>query len=179
VTDAARRCIDLESAIREVLERRVAAASSIFVVPVNIRSYGCVILGCDRPATARRLCNGHYLRKLAGKPLAPPLRARKRNDLCASCEKPTGGKGGWGLCAPHYKRERFTIIKAALVDAMGGRCERCALSFPQAVFDFHHIGGKDAPIGYLIANASVEQIASEAAKCRLLCANCHRMEHWA
>lgn len=67
-------------------------------------------------------------------------------------------------------------IKTALVYACGNECELCRHTYPQWVFEFHHI---DPSLkSFSIANASTtrskQACAREAKKCVMLCANCHR-----
>lgn len=59
-------------------------------------------------------------------------------------------------------------------------CERCGETH-QGCLDFHHLDpeGKDAPVGEMLANLkSKESILAEISKCIVLCANCHRKEHY-
>jgi hypothetical protein len=85
-----------------------------------------------------------------------------------------------GVCRTHYMQEWRGQRKRTLADHLGGRCVRCGwtplLPSEYAVFDFHHLGGKDEAVANLI-NAPWGQLTAEAAKCELLCANCHRLEH--
>ena len=87
------------------------------------------------------------------------------------------GKGGWGLCRKHYKQERNTLIKDALIELFGNRCQKCLNSFHRSVYDFHHVGDKSNSPSSLIASNSLERIANELSQCIMLCANCHRLEH--
>jgi hypothetical protein len=168
----------LLAAMEAAVDAARQTASSLFTAPVNSRAYRCSAGTCARPAYAKGLCNAHYLRQRAGRPLDEPLRARKREDACAQCGEKTGAKGGWGLCASHYRRARAATIKDALISCFGGHCARCTQPFPRAAFDFHHADAdKDAHPSGLIASASLNDIAEEVAKCVLLCANCHRIEH--
>jgi hypothetical protein len=70
---------------------------------------------------------------------------------------------------------RFEIIVLR-----GGECCRCGLvaTFAnQCIFDFHHLD----PSKKLKKTTSIwtfEKLKMESEKCILLCANCHRMEHW-
>lgn len=58
-------------------------------------------------------------------------------------------------------------------------CQRCEEDHPRAL-DFHHVGQKDYLISKMISDGlAIESIMSEAEKCILLCANCHRLEHYA
>lgn len=55
-------------------------------------------------------------------------------------------------------------------------CESCGTNDPR-VMDFDHIdqSTKEAEINYLITRTSLENLKAEIAKCRVLCANCHRI----
>ena len=58
-------------------------------------------------------------------------------------------------------------------------CEVCGETHP-ACLEFHHINPQEKgfSVGRLNDYLSVRIIQKEIAKCRLLCANCHRKEHW-
>jgi hypothetical protein len=54
--------------------------------------------------------------------------------------------------------------------------------FPPYVMDYHHTDPdiKDNAVGNMISgNAPVERVLQEINKCILVCANCHRMLHYA
>lgn len=55
-------------------------------------------------------------------------------------------------------------------------CEACGITDPR-IMDFDHIdpSTKSAEVGYLIHRSSMETLKAEIAKCRVLCANCHRI----
>lgn len=171
-----------ETILRHAIEAALLAesqrAATRFVPPQNSRKYGCSIANCERPAHSRGMCNAHYIRARKGMDMFAPVRARKRDDLCAECGKPTGAKGGWGFCQSHYRAARYVAIKDALIAAMGGKCSRCGGSFHRAVFDFHHCSTRktEHPSSMLV-NRSAEAVANELAGCVLLCANCHREVH--
>lgn len=60
------------------------------------------------------------------------------------------------------------------------KCCRCGFSHPAAL-DFHHRdqSQKETEINRMVANKmSKEKVLAEAEKCDVLCANCHRIEHW-
>ena len=85
-------------------------------------------------------------------------------------------------------RELVEVTKREL----GCRCGICGGVFHPCQLDFAHLdehrsakhpllrheGGKKGSMGGL-ARHSMEQFHAEVAKCRLLCANCHRLETWA
>lgn len=58
-------------------------------------------------------------------------------------------------------------------------CEVCGETH-YACLEFHHIDPpeKKFTIGRLIRRPSLKALQAEIAKCRVLCANCHRKEHW-
>lgn len=72
------------------------------------------------------------------------------------------------------RKDRFQEFKATL------SCARCGFSHP-AVLDFHHLDPtKKASILSKMVNDGLawKTIMAEVAKCEVLCANCHRIEHY-
>jgi len=61
------------------------------------------------------------------------------------------------------------------------KCSRCSESH-QACLDFHHRDPKtkEKEVAATVSNYgwAKERILKEIAKCIVLCANCHRKEHW-
>ena len=148
--------------------------------PKQSRSYECTVPGCTIPAYARGLCNAHYIRNRQGRPMDAPIRNRKAGSTCRECGKALNGKGGFSLCANHYRQRRRKIIQRICIEALGDKCSCCGGKFPDYVYDFHHkCGGAQKELS--LANAyeavSIETFVQEVAKCALLCANCHRIEH--
>jgi len=73
---------------------------------------------------------------------------------------------------------RRTYNRNVLIKEHGGKCIRCGFNNPLAL-DFHHKDKalKSFSISFR-AFRSLENLRLEAAKCELLCANCHRIvEH--
>jgi hypothetical protein len=57
-------------------------------------------------------------------------------------------------------------------------CVRCGEGDP-ACLDFHHVGDKEMSISKMITDGyGQESIEAEIEKCVVLCANCHRKEHY-
>lgn len=58
-------------------------------------------------------------------------------------------------------------------------CPECGESHP-ACLEFHHRDpqNKKFTIGQKGRRKSLRSLQNEIAKCRVLCANCHRKEHW-
>lgn len=70
--------------------------------------------------------------------------------------------------------------KLALVAERGGRCERCGYRKNYAALAWHHIDPAEKSFELdlrAMSNRSDAILAVEAAKCRLLCANCHAETH--
>jgi len=68
--------------------------------------------------------------------------------------------------------------KERLVKAFDNKCAICRKSFPQEVFDFHHVNPEEKKfgLGTIRSNCiSWEKIVVEIRKCVMLCANCHRL----
>lgn len=71
-------------------------------------------------------------------------------------------------------RKDFQILKANL------KCSRCGENHP-ATLDFHHQDPteKESSVANLVTRGySKERVEQEIAKCVILCANCHRKEHY-
>lgn len=143
----------------------------------SVRLYDCDVPGCNRVGFSKGKCHVHYKRERDGKDLSAPIRNRKAGGVCLVCGELSNGKGAWSLCAKHFKAERYTLVKQTLIDLMGGECALCKGKFQHAVYDFHHLEGKEHGMSRVLINNSIDTIATEAVKCILLCANCHRMEH--
>lgn len=70
--------------------------------------------------------------------------------------------------------------KLALVAERGGRCERCGYRKNYAALAWHHLDPAQKSFELdlrAMSNRSDEALRDEAAKCRLLCANCHAETH--
>lgn len=58
------------------------------------------------------------------------------------------------------------------------KCSKCGEN-RWYVLDFHHISNKDYSIAHMSNSGySIKRIKSEMKKCIILCANCHREEHY-
>ena len=62
---------------------------------------------------------------------------------------------------------------------MGGVCADCNKSYPDCVYDFHHINPseKDFKLS-AVRSMNYDLIDRELSKCIMLCPNCHRVRHW-
>jgi hypothetical protein len=164
------------------MKEKIATEVASFLNAVANEVHGghkgsCSIGGCPNNAIAKGYCNAHYIRHKRGLSLVKPVQAQHK-ETCLECSNLIGGKGGWGRCSKHYKALRQRTIKTALIKALGGQCNKCQGVFPVSVYDFHHAEEKNESPSFLIANKSLDAIADEISKCILLCANCHRIEHY-
>jgi len=68
--------------------------------------------------------------------------------------------------------------KERMVKSFGNKCSVCGITFPQEVFEFHHLNPetKEFNLGRIRSNCfSWERIVIELRKCIMVCANCHRL----
>lgn len=68
--------------------------------------------------------------------------------------------------------------KAYWVTVFGSTCHDCNKSYPDCVYEFHHLDPttKDRTPALLFM-LSDKRIKDELDKCIMLCANCHRIRH--
>lgn len=78
-------------------------------------------------------------------------------------------------CRNDSSRKHRNKNKENLVLAFGGKCLVCGYNKTYKALDFHHIDPENKSFGICRANGSksVQQLTEEAAKCVLLCKNCH------
>jgi hypothetical protein len=72
-------------------------------------------------------------------------------------------------------RTSYQEKKNILVAEFGGKCQRCGWNEHTAGLDFDHLDPTQKKYGVLRGNRSLDAAREEAKKCRLLCANCHRI----
>ncbi len=75
-------------------------------------------------------------------------------------------------------KKRHQVRRAKLLTLLGNKCKHCLQMFPHVAMDLHHLNpkGKDFSFNNLQGRAW-SRVITEAKKCILLCANCHRIEH--
>lgn len=68
--------------------------------------------------------------------------------------------------------------KRLIVDHFGDRCLDCGNTYPQCVYQFHHLDPKckDVNPSYALSKRPSE-MWKELDKCVMLCANCHMIRH--
>jgi ribosomal protein L37AE/L43A len=86
-------------------------------------------------------------------------------------------EGGWRClkCRAEAVVERRRVVKATLVREAGGACALCGYDRSMVALQFHHRDPADKQfhIAHRGAARSISTARGEAAKCVLLCANCH------
>lgn len=114
---------------------------------------------------------------------------RKKNKKCAICGKEFVVEGfGQATrkyclnCSPSTNNptQRLRAMKKKVVEMKGGKCERCGYDKCIDALEFHHLDPttKDFKLANTGSAPSFEKYLEETNKCILLCANCHREEHW-
>lgn len=79
-----------------------------------------------------------------------------------------------------YRREVARPRNRAYVNEVKARlgCRRCGIK-DHRVLDFHHLGDKEQAVALAVgASWSIRKLQAEIDKCIVLCANCHRIEHY-
>ena len=110
---------------------------------------------------------------------------RKANALCSQCDSPH--LPGLKMCEKHREimNERTRTRKKSIRDwyenyKKSHPCVRCGFSDYRAL-QFHHTdpSQKEFTIGdAVLQGKSIRQLMTEIDKCIVLCANCHRIEHY-
>ena len=84
--------------------------------------------------------------------------------------------GGWrcARCASESVTRRRQRVKRVLVDEAGGRCQLCGYDRCLGALEFHHRDRETKAFALGRGSAlRLDALRAEAAKCVLLCSNCH------
>jgi transposase-like protein len=78
-------------------------------------------------------------------------------------------------CRAEAVARRRRKVKEILIEEAGGACAICGYARHPAALQFHHVDPADKSFGLGVRGItrSLEELRKEAAKCVLLCANCH------
>ena len=116
---------------------------------------------------------------------AAARRARSAGEDEAELECPVHGRtthrrrprGSYAClrCRSESVARRRRKVKAILIAEAGGSCRLCGYEGHPAALHFHHLepGAKRFALSQQGVARSLERARAEAAKCVLLCANCH------
>lgn len=95
-----------------------------------------------------------------------------RRNICRDCRNLGEDKKLNTRRVDKYRKN----VKRILVAEHGGKCLDCGFIGPQCVFDFDHRDPSEKKFTLSAGSVlSLDRQREEAAKCDLVCANCHRM----
>ena len=101
------------------------------------------------------------------------------SDFKKDKRSPKGYENTCKKCCHALVLNRKQRIKAQCVEYLGGKCMKCKNKYPTAVFDFHHRNPSEKSFNIGDRGCvAFNTLKPELDKCDLLCANCHRLEHW-
>ena len=93
--------------------------------------------------------------------------------------------GVMSMCKSCFNKicmERWKQRKIKYIQSLGGKCEHCGIELNNtnsSIFDFHHTNPLDKEYVWTKLRLLTDnKIETELSKCKLLCANCHRLEHY-
>ena len=113
----------------------------------------------------------------------------EKEKICEICGKTFIVKG-FGQASRKYCFEcspstnnpttKTRAMKKKVIEMKGGKCERCGYNKCLDALELHHLdpSTKDYQLSNTGGAPSFDKFLAEAEKCILLCANCHREEHW-
>ncbi|MEO8690851.1 MAG: hypothetical protein ABI611_21875, partial [Solirubrobacteraceae bacterium] len=86
-----------------------------------------------------------------------------------------GGRYRCKLCRSEHVSARRRRVKRLLVEEAGGRCILCGYDRYTGALQFHHLDPSTKSFALSVQGVarSLEKARAEAAKCVLICANCH------
>lgn len=77
------------------------------------------------------------------------------------------------------KKKQRNLTKETLIALKGGKCERCGYNKCIQALEFHHLDPTQKKFSLSTHRGSaIEHSLKEIEKCVLLCANCHKEEHY-
>lgn len=104
-------------------------------------------------------------------PLKDPKRRRRYNRLYMRRYYKT--EKGRARAQKNFEAQRERT-KAVLAELKNVPCKDCGHSYPPCVMDFDHLDPKTKirGVSHMVSEAAIRK---EAAKCEVVCANCHRI----
>jgi transposase len=103
------------------------------------------------------------------------IRECARHGFTAWIRTGTGGRYRCKRCRSEHVSARRRRVKKLLVDEAGGRCILCGYNRYAGALQFHHLDPSTKSFALSVQGVarSLEKARAEAAKCVLICANCH------
>jgi hypothetical protein len=81
-------------------------------------------------------------------------------------------------CFSNNQMVQWNATKLEVIEALGGKCVKCAHSFHPAVYELHHKDPATKSYDWSqLRKKPKAEIWAEVAKCDLICPSCHRLEH--
>lgn len=78
-----------------------------------------------------------------------------------------------------YANDKNQLRKREVVKHFGDKCRDCNMSFPDCVYQFHHLDPSQKDVNPSKALTwKAERMWVELNKCVMLCANCHLIRHY-
>lgn len=81
-------------------------------------------------------------------------------------------------CRSENVTKKRKKLKLQAIEYLGGKCCRCGYNKCVEALEFHHTTGKDFGISTKGLTRAWSKIQKELDSCILVCANCHREEHY-
>ena len=102
------------------------------------------------------------------------------SGVCKQCTRERATK--WYLANKDRRFAQATANrlarKAKVVASFGDRCADCQITYPQYVYQFHHLDPSQKDVNPSKAISwSEKRMWKELNKCVMLCANCHMIRH--
>lgn len=138
-----------------------------------------------------KVCSKEY-NKLLGRSNRQKKRESRATTYCTICGNTLSGLRK-KFCSDKCKRKtqhnatysnqrkRGKMRKEAMIAKMGGKCSICGYSKCLAALEFHHLDPSIKDFGLdsrKFSNTRQEKLDIEAAKCIIVCSNCHAEIHW-
>lgn len=110
---------------------------------------------------------------------------QKKQRICKECVKKNSSiwyQTNKQACVVNTRKRTMQYVErnVSYIRELNLQCEKCGENHP-AVLEFHHIdpNEKEREVSLLVhRGCNIQKIQEEIKKCKVLCANCHKKEHW-
>jgi hypothetical protein len=118
-----------------------------------------------------------------------PLSDFNKNKTCSkgrtrTCKECASSKRSSWYNANRRRRQeaankRNQERKRLVVEHFGDKCADCGVTYPQCVYEFHHLDPNEKDVNPSKALGwSEDRMWRELDKCIMLCSNCHKIRHF-